>query len=135
MILLTKYIQAYCFTLEQFFQFQVPPLSLWFKSKSLFNVLSVLFGEGIRERPCTCIKLHITNAKVKKECLFLYTDKGFMMIRMMILYQKYLFLVSLFVFRYPFTSLTINTFYSLKLSIGFSILTQNKVYLVVYLSV
>lgn len=58
-----------------------------------------------------------------------------MMIRMMMLYQKYLFLVSLFVFRYPFTSLTINTFYSLKLSIGFSILTQNKVYLVVYLSV
>lgn len=58
-----------------------------------------------------------------------------MMIKMMMLYQKYLFLVSLFVFRYPFTSLTINTFYSLKLSIGFSILTQNKVYFVVYLSV
>ena len=58
-----------------------------------------------------------------------------MMIRMMMSYQKYLFLVSLFVFKYPFTSLTINTFYSLKLSIGFSILTQNKVYLVVYLSV
>ena len=57
------------------------------------------------------------------------------MIKMMMLCQKYLFLVSLFVFRYPSTSLTINTFYSLKLSIGFSTLKQNKVYLVVYLPV